>query len=200
MSIVGRWCVLGGLLLLLAACGTSPPVRYFGLTATDAGHEGSPPSPVVVGLGPVKLPSYLSRPQIVTRHRSGEFVIDDFRRWAEPLDQNMTRVVAASVESLAPEFTVVAFPHAHVVELQYRIHMLVDRFDTDESGTAVLVVQWGIIGHNGQTLAGPERSRYVARAADATDTRSVVAALNETLADFSAEIAERLQRSHTGGE
>ena len=40
---------------------------------------------LTVGVGPVTLPPYLDRPQLVTRAGSNRAVLADFDSWVEPL-------------------------------------------------------------------------------------------------------------------
>lgn len=195
MSVMHRVIAATCLALLLTGCGTSPPVRYFSLEGMDTAGDSATGESVVVGLGPVKIPGYLSRPQIVRRSDGAEIIVDDFRRWAEPLDQSVNRVVAANVESLVGEITVVAFPHNSLIEPDFRVHASVDRFDVDETGTALLVVQWGIVTNEREPVVTPRRIRYEALAVNPGDTVLVVEALNDTLTQFSRDIAAQLKTS-----
>jgi uncharacterized lipoprotein YmbA len=65
------------------------------------------------------------------------------------------------------------------------------RFDVDDSGTAVLQVQWGAGKKNNQ-LIGARSATYTAKATNPEDYDSVVLALNETVSSFSREIASLL--------
>ena len=86
-------------LVLLAGClnlktGT-PPAQYYLLSSlpeqqpVEQIHEaGSGP---VVGVGPISLPRHLDRPQIVTMAGPNELRLSEFHRWAEPLQNSITR-------------------------------------------------------------------------------------------------------------
>ena len=41
---------------------------------------------VIIGVGPVKFPEYLDRPQMVTKNKEGILKFDEFNRWGESLD------------------------------------------------------------------------------------------------------------------
>ncbi len=183
--------------MLVVGCGTSPPVRYFSLDPVYDAVENDGEERPIVGLGQLRTPNFLFRSQMVTRGRGGELVVHDFRRWSEPLDQAIHRVVAANVDSLVNELTVIAFPYEATIRPAYRVHGSVDRFDVDDTGLAVMIVQWGITASDGTVVSAPRRSRYQARATNAGDPAAVVEALNDLLASFSRDIAER---SRTLGE
>ena len=183
-------------LLLMAAglhgCSSSPPVRYFSLEPVYETVANSAAEQPIVGLGQLRTPNYLFRSQMVTRSRGGEIVVHDYRRWSEPLDQAIHRVVAANVDSLVANMTVISFPYQNSVRPSYRVHGSVDRLDVDDSGLAVLAVQWGITSRDGTVVTAPRRGRYESRTDSPDDPAAVVDALNQALAGFSREIASSL--------
>ena len=180
------------LVLLASACGTSPPVHYYSLKSTVAPPADTDTERRIVGFGPLDFPGYLKRPQIVTRKADGEITIDDFRRWAEPLDEAVHRIVAASVEGLVDNVSVVSYPYHTMIKPEYRVYGDVVRFDVDEAGNAVLRVQWGVATADRETVLPPRRAWYTARASSA-DTNAIVEALNTLVADFSNDVAEQLR-------
>lgn len=192
---VKRLLVLFGAVIFsvaLAACNTSPPVRYFSLEPVFEVVENSAEVQPIVGLGQLRTPNFLFRSQLVTRDRGGELVVHDFRRWSEPLDQAIHRVVAANTDSLVNDMTVIGFPYESQIRPDYRVHGNVERFDTDTSGEAVLIVQWSMTTRDGTVLTPLRRSRYASRAANPDDPAAVVSALNEVLGAFSQDIAGEL--------
>jgi uncharacterized lipoprotein YmbA len=91
---------LAGLLGALAACNIvqpaqDDPTRYFVLS-DPAVHPGQAPSAaagVRIGLRAVRLESYLRRREMVVRTGENEVQFRDFRRWAEPLDAGVARIL-----------------------------------------------------------------------------------------------------------
>jgi uncharacterized lipoprotein YmbA len=88
----------------LAACNIVPPAqddptRYFVLS--DAGGAGGPrprpPPSARIGLQAVKLEGYLKHKEMVVRTGANEIQFKDYRRWAEPLDAAVGRVLRASL-------------------------------------------------------------------------------------------------------
>ena len=56
----------------------------------------------VIGVGPITVPKYLDRPQIVTRSGRNQLALGEFDRWAEPLQDNVLRVLAENLAFLIP--------------------------------------------------------------------------------------------------
>ena len=181
--------------LMIVACGSSPPVRYFALSPMDSVQQQDPDDSVTLGVGPLRLPEYLNRSQIVTRGGGSELEVDEFSRWAEPLTQALHRVVSTDVDNMMNGVTVIAFPWEAVVhnEVDYRLLGEVTRFDADRSGRVVLDIQWVISDVSGEVVVPPRRSRYETRAARPDDPAIVVSAMNDALAMFSRDVVSELE-------
>lgn len=188
------YCVMVS--LLLTACSSSPPVRYFALSSTVAEGRQDPDDAVVLGLGPVGMAEYLNRSQLVTRGAGAEIKVDEFSRWAEPLALAFHRVVSTDVDNTMDGVTVLAFPWESVVRTQVDYRLLGDviRFDADRSGRVVLETQWGIIAvDSGESAVRSRRTRYEAQAGSPDDPAAVASAMNQALAKFSRDIASEMQ-------
>jgi uncharacterized lipoprotein YmbA len=143
-------------------------------------------------VGPFQLAEYLARPQIVSQGGGNRVAIDDYERWAEPLDANFQSVVAANVGRLLGSDRVLEFPAQSILKDARRVSGRVVRFDVDGSGEAVLEVQWGITDAAGTVQAPGRVSRYTRRV-DGDTTAARVAALNAAVSDFSADVAAALR-------
>ena len=182
--------------LLIAACGSSPPVRYFALSPMDTVQRQDPDDSVTLGVGPLRLPEYLNRSQMVTRGAGSELEIDEFSRWAEPLTQALHRVVSTDVDNMMNGVMVIAFPWEAVVhnDVDYRLLGEVTRFDADRSGRVVLDIQWTIYDASAEVVAvPPHRRSYETRAAKSDDPADVASAMNDALAMFSRDVVSELE-------
>lgn len=181
-----------GMALLLGGCATSPPVRYYSLAMPDVAAlepgEGVP----IVSIGPLDFPAYLSRLQMVTRAENAELRVDDYHRWAAPLDDEFGRVVAAHVENRLGRAAVVAFPYSGVGRPEFRVYGSVSRFEVDAAGEAVLIIQWSIMDSDDTLVSSPQRSRYTSVASSPGSVDARVAAMDATLAQLSDDIVDRL--------
>ena len=188
------------LCLLFTACSTSPPVRYFSLSPIDSDFQQDPEDAVMLGFGPLRMPDYLDRSQIVTRGANSEIQVDEFSRWSEPLATSLVRIVSTDVDNLLPGLVVVVFPYEPFVrsQVKYRLVGDVNRFEADHRGRIVLEVQWGVADADGEIAVPVRRNRYEAQATingepAAGDPGAVAAAMNDALAQFSRDIAGKLE-------
>ena len=184
------------LALLLSACGSSPPVRYFSLSSTVDDRGQHPDATVVLGLGPMRMAQYLNRSQIVTRGEGAQLNVDEFSRWAEPLEVAFHRVVATDVDNMMMGVTVLSFPLQSAVQAQvdYRVLGDVSRFDADQAGLVVLETQWGIVAADSDKwLVSTHRSRYEVKTESPDDPTAIALAMNEVLAKFSRDIVSQMQ-------
>lgn len=178
--------------LSLGACGSSPKVRYYGLESIDVEYQRDPEGSPMVGIGPLRIPAYLKRSQMVTRGQGAELIVDDFNRWAEGLDEAIHRTIASNVDSLLDSAVVVAFPTSTLVDVDYRMIGRIDRFDTDSAGLAVLDVQWGVSTADGDTVVPARRTRYESRASAAGDPAAIARAMSDIIEHFSRDIAREI--------
>lgn len=181
--------------LWLAGCGSSPPVRYFALQSTSDRYQQESGEAAVLSLGPLRLPDYLDRSQLVTRGAGAEILVDGQSRWAEPLDQAIHRVVARTVDALVADLAVVAYPTTSMVHEDYRLVGKIDRFEADAGGLAVLEIQWGIGDRDANPLVSTRRSRYSKQAMRSGDPGAIVEALSDTLAQYSRDIAKEINEA-----
>lgn len=126
------------LLVACAACGSTSPSRFFALAALEPGSEPARGS-AVVQLDGVSVAEYLERPQLVRRASAVELEVDEFHRWAEPLDEALTRVLDADLRQLLGSNA--AGPQAPVLRLTCRV----TRFERDAEGSAVLEAHWSLV-------------------------------------------------------
>lgn len=144
----------------------------------------------IVGMGPVDVPEYLNRSQIVVRRGPNELQLADFDKWAEPLKDGVARVLAKNVASLVPA-EAVFFPWKRNRSIDFQVVVQVGRFDTDAVGSATLDVRWGLYRMDGreELVARSDTYRVEAEGIRYADR---VGAMSLALADFSMDIAAAL--------
>jgi uncharacterized protein len=141
-----RLPAVGFLLALLGTgCAGSPPTDLYTLSAVGAPAAETPlpqTTPAVVAVGPVTLPDYIDRPQIVTRKSAYQLELAAYDQWAAPLYDMLPRVLVEDVALRLPSDRVVAFPQIGDASFDYRIAVDVSRFDVDAAGEATLAARW----------------------------------------------------------
>jgi uncharacterized lipoprotein YmbA len=194
MSILAwRYVSCIAILMLVASCGRSTPVKYYKLDSPNVIYASDAEESLVLGLGPLRIPEYLERNRIVVRGENSEMLVDDFSRWAEPLDDAIYRVLAANVDSHLDGVMAVSFPYNSMIDHDYQLLGRIDMFESDKVGNTVLLVHWGIIDIDGNPVVTPRRVRYQAQATDASNYGSIATAMRIVLEQFSLDIAEELQ-------
>jgi uncharacterized lipoprotein YmbA len=185
-----NWLATGAIAMAAGCSILSPrpdPTKFYVLTATSTAGAAAT-SNLVIGLGPVKLPAYLEHAEVITRVAPNRLDLSSTDRWAEPLDDNFRRVLAADLTTLIGTDQVLPFPWDLSTKVDYKIEVNVERFERDSSGGAQLTASWIIRdGHSDRVL--------LTRPADFTESagsgmESSAASLSADLNDLSKQIAD----------
>jgi uncharacterized lipoprotein YmbA len=166
--------------------------KFFVLTSTGE-EAGRAADSLMLGIGPVVLPSYLGRPQIARRRDGNELVFSSERLWGEPLEQGFRRVLTDDLGRALGTVQIVQYPWSTGLRVQYQIPMAIGRFEADEQGVVSLAVRWAI-RRPGQTDVLLSRESRVEKTARDTSTAAVVVAMSEAVGALSDEIADALRR------
>jgi uncharacterized lipoprotein YmbA len=170
----------------------TPEARFFVLRSLAEPRAPDPasahgPAADLVGLLPVLVPEYLDRPQVVTSSAAGELRIDEFRRWAEPLDAGISRTLAENLDVLLPRVRLVRWPWAVSTPLRCRVRVEVAQFGPEAGGGPRLQGAFVVLPPRGErSLARrPFDLRRPPRSADVAGTVEDMSAL---VLDLSREI------------
>jgi hypothetical protein len=191
------------LTMLLAGCSPLAPrpdaSRYYVLTPPSAPEPppGKDAAAVVIGLGPVALPSYLARPEVATRVGPNQISYSPVARWAAPLPTTIAQVLADTVEAELGAAEVIPFPSFGAARVDYVVEIGLRRFECDGEGAATLAAVWTIRDAHGRA-ALPTRATAVSEPVNASGTAAEVAALSATLGDLARDIADGIRRQTAG--
>ena len=191
------WIVIGILLVAIYGCARSPSSRFYlldSLVSPAAAPEGKNVLDnrcVSIGIGPIEIPDYLDRAQIVTRVTPNEIKLAEYDRWAEPLKDSFTRVLAKNLSTLLCVKEISFFPWRREIPRDYQIEVKVIRFDGSPGDKVVLEAWWTLLSGDGKTLLESKRSSF-SEPAGGRDYKSLVAAQSRNLASLSREIAEAI--------
>ncbi len=195
-SSFGLPFVLLSACLSLAGC-ASPATRFYVLAALPAERPADIGQEVAVGVGPVELPDYLDRPQIVTRSGQNELNLAEFDRWGEPIKDNATEVLAENLAVLLPSKKISVYPWKRSTLVNYQVAVKVTRFDRAEGGETVLRARWSLLNGEGAELLS--RESHYAESASGEGYAATVAAMNRALAQFSRDVANAINGLKGGG-
>lgn len=165
------------------------PSRLFALSSLPSTGTADRSGQISLGIGPVRLPGYLDRQEIVTRVAENRFDLFEYDRWAEPLDENLTRVLTQNLSILLRTDQLVAYPWPIDKKPHYRVELQVLRFESNSAREAELAARWAVIDETGKEAPNLKESRLT-RPAKEKSIDAAVAALSETVADLSREIAK----------
>ncbi len=194
-------------LLVLAGCaGSSKPSRFYMLSTIPeegvASARGAEGRDIALGIGPVTLPPYLDRPQIVTRATTNQLEMGEFDRWGEPLNANFSRVLAENLAFLLGTDRIAMHPWQRWVPIDYQVIVRVLRFDRAANGDIVLRTMWGIVHPDEQKFALTSKKDFSEPVGSTEDYEDMVAAQSRVLDKLSREIARDildLHRQHGSG-
>ena len=127
-------------------------------------QNSDPSAQLSLGVGPVRLPAYLDRREIVIRVAPSRFDLSENDRWAEPLDENLTHVLTQNLSALLGSDRIISYPWPLDLKPQYRVEIQVLRFESDSAGDAQLSARWAVIDDTGKETPNLKASRLTRQA------------------------------------
>ncbi|MES9857187.1 MAG: PqiC family protein [Sedimenticola sp.] len=187
--------------ILLSGCITiesSAPTTFYLLTVeSSAVPDSSSADGLSIGLGPLKLPDYLKRPQIVSRDGQNGAVVADFHHWAGELEQNMMGVLTQQLAEEPGIDLISGYPWGRHRVIRYQVKLDILRFDGGLSGEVALIGSWSLLDDAGRKeLAIYPFSLSVD--AGAGGYSGYVAALNRLLLQLGRQIGSEVANNHAG--
>jgi uncharacterized lipoprotein YmbA len=181
--------------LLATGCfGGSAPPEFFTLSTPPGAAAGpalaSRPE-LGLGVGPLELPRYLDRPELVTRDGSHRLVVADAHRWGGSLRTDILRVVADDLGRLLGTPRVAIYPSEPRFPVAYRILLDVREFEGVPGEGVRLRLRWTVASVPDGRAQAVEESLVEQPVASAS-FQDLVAAQSAALASVSRRIAERV--------
>ena len=168
------------------------PSRFFVLAPLpDAASPSTGNHVSSLGVGPILLPRYLDRPEIVTRVGPNEVRPAVFDYWAGSLSHQFESVLTQNLQTLVHPDRVQAFPWYAGAAPELVVEVDVQRFEPSSDGRAELAARWRVRkGSALGTLRAGESS--FTRPLNSQDPQAAAVALSSLLDDFSRELAEAI--------
>lgn len=186
--------LLAAALVSTGCFGTSPPARFYVLSASEPANAAVPATGPegTLGVFPTRVAEYLDRPQIVTFLGDNTVDLDEYARWAEPLGAGVTRVLAQELSSLLPGWRVLPQPWDPVVPLRARVVVGVTALGWNASGEARLEASWAVLSGGGEEALA--RGRVVLRrSASGPGAAPAVAATSALVTEMAHDIASSIR-------
>jgi uncharacterized lipoprotein YmbA len=188
------------MIMLVSGCGgVTSPSDFYMLKPVTAGQETTSTQSglkdLVVGVGPATFPEYLNRPQLITRESPIKVRVNEFQRWAGPLQKDFLQVLAENISILLESDKVLAHPWGDYFSVGYKVPLDVQQFDGAPGEAVFLNVRWAILGSDDKVLV--TRKSVIKTEVNGTDYDALVLAQSQALAELSKEIAGEIRKLAT---
>ena len=179
-------------LSMLGGClGGSSPSRFYLLSPLPASESPAKVGGVAIGVGPISLPNYLDRSQIVTRKGENQLQLAEFDRWAESLQRNFTRVLLLNLSTLLATDRMALHPWNRSTPIDYQVTVDVARFEAGTDEKISLLARWSIIDGGKQGTLRMRKSIFSEPIAS-EGYEATVESMSRAVASLSREIAEAI--------
>ena len=187
--------------LALAGClgGPSPPTNFYMLSPMDQTQAGATAATaegrIRIGLVTVAVPEYLNRNQIVVNLNDTIYQLAEFDLWAEPLNENLTRVLEENLTYLLQSHLIDVFMASDSsIPADYLLEVDVLRLDGNLGDQVTLIAQWALLDAEEDDLIVMRRSQYQEPTADNT-YKELVLAKSRTIEKLSLDMAAAIKKA-----
>ena len=192
------------LFLIVSGCLSIPnssTPRFYSLSAvneTQVSKKINLPSDVIIGVGPVKIPEYLDRPQIVTKNKEKMVQFAQFDRWGESLDLGLARLIREDLTVMLPGAKLTLYPWNPSIAVNYQVVAEVVQLDNELDKDMHFVVQWTVIDVQNSKTVIIKRSEF-RQPIIPQNYSGLAKTLSTACASLSGQIAQALGTLKTKG-
>ena len=181
-------------LLLAGACslgGGGSKETFYVLSGPDSPPPASRSGELVIAVGPVAVPDSVDRAPMVLMNSANQVDLSEEHRWAEPLKTAIPRIVGEHLMRLLNTPRVMTSRlGSSGSDIDYRVALEVQRFDSSLAQGATIDVLWTITGKRANP---PKSGRSTVREPATATPEGVAAAHSRALARVAADIAAALR-------
>ena len=146
----------------------------------------------------MSVPAVVDRPQIVVRTGPNQVRLEEFNRWASPLQNNISRVVAENLVAMLGTPRVTLSPQTLSADADYRAAIEVQSFESVPGDVAVLDALWTVRRtKDGKSETGRTTARETMQE---KSYEALAAAHSRALARLSRDIADAVRALHRSGQ
>jgi uncharacterized lipoprotein YmbA len=124
----------------------------------------------------------------VTRAGENQLELAEFDRWAEPLQNNLSRVLVLNLSTLLSTDRVALHPWNRSTPMDYQVIVDVGRFEAGTAGATSLLARWSIVDGADRKILRVRKSSFSEPIADG-GYEATVASMSRAVAALSREIA-----------
>ncbi len=184
------------LVLIIEACSSTRPTNFYllkSIAPTQLEQHESIRKEINIFIKPVKFPEYLNQPLMVFRESEYKIQLSENNRWAEPLNDNFTRVFIENLNIRIAHGHALEYSDLNGIKPDYLLSMEVLRMDVNIENQIVFRVKWAL-------MAEKEKSRIIRRhdefsipVVHKNSYESRVEAQSKAIALFADEVAKTVQ-------
>ena len=173
----------------IAAGCASAPSRFYTLNSTATG-DGAPAANYAVVVGPVSIPALVDRPQFTVRAATNRVEINEFNRWAEPLNDNIARAIAGDLAALlgTPRVATASLANFNPA---WRVTIDIQRFESVRGKSVLVEAVWVVHRTTGNATCSGRTVASEPVPGDGFD--ALAAAHSRALAKVSSDIAAAIR-------
>ncbi len=182
------------LLLLCSSCvqlgSDSQPLRYYLLQPNAKAQQLSRHADIDVTLQTIHVPAYLDRLQLTTYNQQQQVIIASLDRWAEPLDENLNRVLKENLSRHLQGGRITSQKKHEAAAENLKLQLTINSFDGILGGHVSVDIRW-MIARNGMSEQ-IKQGRFTDNTPIGDSYSELVQGLNRALDKFSYKLAEEL--------
>jgi uncharacterized protein len=149
-------------------------------------------SGIAIGVGPVTIPGYLDRNEMVSREGSNQLRIDSHHFWGAPLDQEAQRVLGENLSRLLASERVITWPWSRRRDIEFRIPVQVLQFEPVAGKGVVLVARWDVLSPDAAQVLFTRTSEIVEPVPE-PGPGAYAAGMSRVLAVLAGQIADAVR-------
>jgi uncharacterized protein len=130
--------------LFLGCAAREPLTNFFVLGGRGRNSESFHGSGVTVYVRRVEVPAYLAKTNLVTMKGGIQVGYSNDARWAEPLDQGISRAVSDYLSRRGGLRAYSFSPQAPPPPYDYEVRIRIERFEGNDNGEVTLQARWEV--------------------------------------------------------
>lgn len=179
-------------LLLCSSCiqiGSDPQQMHYYLL------DSNPQMPTILSSKALNInieltdfPEYLDRLQIVTRNNNNGINLSDSERWAEPLQDNLLRIIRESLALMLPNSSITVSPWENSNDEAIKVKLMINKFLGKLDEKTQIDIRWIIDNGRDQII----QEHFIDQQAIGNSYQDLVVGLNSGINIFSQGLAKKL--------
>ncbi len=180
------------LLLLCTSCiqiGSDPqPMHYYLLDSNQQATNIYSTKTLNINIELTDFPEYLDRLQIVTHNNNNSIKFSDSERWAEPLQDNLPRIIRENLALTLPNSSISVSPWEKSNDDAIKVKLMINKFLGKLDEKTQIDIRWTIDNGRGQII----QEHFTDQQPIGNSYQDMVFGLNTGISILSQKLAKKL--------